>query len=300
MVDITILVIDDDKSIHTAIKNRLQGMVDRILTAETPTAGIRMAIQEKPDVILLDINMPQLDGYKVCSHFQSNSVTRDIPVVFLTADNNVDHLAKALDCGGSDYILKPFNAIELEARVRAALRTKNMLDLLREKTKIDALTALNNRAAMDDALIAAVAAYHRTGEPLALLMIDLDGFKDINDTYGHGVGDAILRKIGESIQNCCRPYDTACRFGGDEFCVILAHVEGSDVQSVAQRILSGINSVQVAAGADSISVTTSAGFASSDTMPDAFDPSDLIKAADEALYKAKREGRHCLIVAEPA
>jgi diguanylate cyclase (GGDEF)-like protein len=274
-------------------------MVDRVLKAETPTAGIRMAIQEKPDVILLDINMPQLDGYKVCSHFQSNAATRDIPILFLTADSNVEHLAKALDCGGSDYILKPFDGIELEARVRAALRTKSMLDLLREQTKIDALTALNNRAAMDDALAAAVAAYNRTGQPMALLMIDLDGFKDINDTFGHGIGDAILRKIGASIQNDCRPYDTACRFGGDEFCVILGDVEGSNVQSVAQRILSGINNVRVTAGADSISVTTSAGFASSDTMPDNFDPSDLIKAADEALYSAKREGRHCLVVADP-
>jgi diguanylate cyclase (GGDEF)-like protein len=259
-----------------------------------------MAIQEQPDVILLDINMPQLDGYKVCSHFQSNSLTRDIPVVFLTADNNVDHLAKALDCGGSDYILKPFNEIELEARVRAALRTKSMLDLLREQTKIDVLTGLNNRAAMDDALTAAIASYQRIGQPLSLLMIDLDGFKEINDTFGHGIGDAMLRKIGTSIKNHCRPYDTACRFGGDEFCVILGHVEGSDVQAVAQRILSGIDEVKVTSGNDSISITTSAGFASAESMPDGFDPEDLIKAADEALYSAKHEGRHCLVVANSA
>jgi diguanylate cyclase (GGDEF)-like protein len=171
---------------------------------------------------------------------------------------------------------------------------------LREQTKIDALTELNNRSAMDDALLAAIASHKRTSHPFALLMIDLDDFKEINDTFGHGVGDAVLRKIGASIRSNCRPYDTPCRFGGDEFCVILGHVEGSDVQSVAQRILSGINNVRVMAGSDSIGVTTSAGFASAETMPELFEPADLVKAADEALYSAKREGRHCLVVAGPA
>jgi two-component system cell cycle response regulator len=128
-------------------------------------------------------------------------------------------------------------------------------------------------------------------------MIDLDGFKDINDTFGHGVGDAMLRKIGASIRSQCRPYDTACRFGGDEFCVILGHVDGSDMQTVAQRILSKINDVRVTAGNASVGITTSAGFVSADTMPDLFEPSDIVKAADNALYSAKHEGRHRLIIA---
>ena len=202
----------------------------------SPTKGLQFAIQEKPDVILLDLNMPQIDGFKVCRHLQEHPTTRDIPILFLTADQNPDNLAKALDAGASDYISKPFNAIELEARVRVALRTKQMIDLLQERARIDAVTGLNNRAAMDDALVAAASAYKRTGHPVSLLMIDLDHFKKINDTYGHGVGDDVLRRVGASIRAGCRPYDVACRFGGDEFGVILAQSDTACAEQVSKRI----------------------------------------------------------------
>ena len=144
MSDTTILVIDDDLSIHSAVEELLDGVVDWVRKAALPGDGVRLAIQQKPDVILLDVNMPQIDGFKVCHLIKENESTRDIPIIFLTIDQNVDHLAKALDCGGSDYILKPFNAIELDARVRVALRTKRMFDMLREQARIDALTGLSN------------------------------------------------------------------------------------------------------------------------------------------------------------
>ena len=213
----------------------------------------------------------------------------------MTIDQNVDHLAKALDCGGSDYILKPFNAIELDARVRVALRTKRMFDMLREQARIDALTGLSNRVAMDDALLAAISAHQRNGQSLAFLMIDLDHFKDINDTYGHGIGDSVLRKIGATIRSQCRPYDVACRFGGDEFCVILGHTEGSDAEQVAARILNGIREVEVRAGGAPVTVSSSAGLVSAAEMQSDFEPADLLKAADEALYRAKHQGRSRLV-----
>jgi diguanylate cyclase (GGDEF)-like protein len=296
----TILVIDDDASIHTAVERRLAGVVDEVLKANSPTKGLQFAIQERPDVILLDVNMPQIDGFKVCRHLQENPTTHDIPILFLTADDNPDNLAKALDAGASDYISKPFNAVELEARVRVALRTKHMIDLLRERARIDALTGLNNRAAMDDALIAATSAFHRTEQPLALLMIDLDHFKLINDTYGHGVGDDVIRKVGVSIRAGCRPYDIACRFGGDEFGVILAQTDTACAEQIAERILDGINKIKIRAGGDEIDVACSGGLASASEMPDRFEPAELLKAADEALYTAKSEGRNRLAVAEPS
>ena len=169
MSSTTILVIDDDASIHRAVERRLEGVVDQVLKTDSPTKGIQIASQEKPDVILLDVNMPQLDGFKVCRLLKESPITRDSQILFLTADRNPDNLAKALDAGASDYISKPFNAIELEARVRVALRTKQMIDLLQERARIDAVTGLNNRAAMDDALVAATSAYQRTGQPVALL-----------------------------------------------------------------------------------------------------------------------------------
>ncbi len=300
MAGITILVIDDDVSIHRAVERRLEGVVDQVLKADSPIKGLQIAIQDKPDVILLDVNMPQIDGFKVCRNLQENPTTRDIPIVFLTADQSPGNLAKALDAGASDYISKPFNAIELEARVRVALRTKQMIDLLRERARIDAVTGLNNRAAMDDNLIAATAAFKRTGQPLAFLMIDLDHFKIINDTYGHGVGDDVIRRVGASIRASCRAYDIACRFGGDEFGVILAQADTATAEQISKRILEKINSITIRAGGDEIKVACSGGLASATELPSDFESADLLKAADEALYRAKSEGRCRLVVATPS
>ena len=297
MSGITILVIDDDASIHTAVERRLEGVVDQVLKADSPTKGLQIAIQDKPDVILLDVNMPQIDGFKVCRNLQENPTTRDIPIVFLTADQSPGNLAKALDAGASDYISKPFNAVELEARVRVALRTKQMIDLLRERARIDAVTGLNNRAAMDDNIIAATAAFKRTGQPLAFLMIDLDHFKIINDTYGHGVGDDVIRRVGAAIRASCRAYDIACRFGGDEFGVILAQADTASAEQISKRILEKINSITIRAGGDEIKVACSGGLASAAGMPIDFEPADLLKASDEALYSAKSEGRNRLAIA---
>jgi diguanylate cyclase (GGDEF)-like protein len=281
------------------VERLLDGIVDRVLKADSPTAGIRIATQDQPDAILLDVNMPQIDGFKVCRHLQENPTTREIPIVFLTADQNPDNLAKALDAGASDYISKPFNEIELEARVRVVLRTKQMIDLLRKRARIDAVTGLDNRAAMDDKLVASASTFHRTGDPVALLMIDLDHFKDINDTYGHGVGDDVLRRVGASIRAGCRPYDTACRFGGDEFGVILPKTDTACAEQIAERILKVIQKIRIRSGGDEIKIACSGGLASSTELPSDFEPSDLLKAADEALYKAKSEGRNRLAIATP-
>jgi len=292
-----VLVIDDDASVRETVESRLQGVADQIRCASGPAAGIRDAILERPSVILLDINMPEMDGFKVCGHLKENSATRDIPIIFLTVDSNVDQLAKAFDCGASDYILKPFNAVELEARVRAALRTSRMFELLREQARIDALTGLSNRAAMDDALRAAVAAHQRTGQAVALMMIDLDHFKEVNDTYGHGVGDDVLRDVGSTLRNRCRPYDVACRFGGDEFAIILSHVDGATARQAAARILTGISEVKIRVGGEVLKVSSSAGLASTSEIGKCSDPECLLEAADGALYRAKKGGRRRMVVA---
>ena len=130
-------------------------------------------------------------------------------------------------------------------------------------------------------------------------MIDLDHFKKINDTYGHGVGDDVLRRVGASIRANCRPYDAACRFGGDEFGVILAQSDTTCAEQIATRIIDGINMIKIRAGGEEIEVTCSGGLASAGQMPSGFEPADLLKVADEALYSAKSEGRNRLAVATP-
>lgn len=297
MADIQVLVIDDDATTHLSVREALDpGTAERILCARQPGDGIRLALEHRPDLILLDINMPGMDGFKVCRALKENPSTRDIPILFLTVDRNMVHLARAFDCGAADYLRKPVNPIELRARVRVAVRGKRLVDLLKEQARIDALTGLANRSALDDALHGASAAYERTGQPVAFMMLDVDHFKEINDTYGHGIGDDVLRSIAHAIQACCRPYDTASRFGGDEFAVIFGQTEGGDAQTAARRLLGHLRTVEVIASGASVRFTSSAGLVSTAELPDGFEAADLVKVADAALYRAKGEGRDRLVV----
>jgi diguanylate cyclase (GGDEF)-like protein len=295
MAETTVLLIDDDEAIHDAVDTILEHVVERILHTTRPDEGIRMAIRHQPDVILLDVNMPGMDGLKVCRHVKETDELRDTPVLFLTVDRSVQQIEKALDVGGTDYIMKPCNDLELRARVRVALRTKRMFDMLKEQARVDALTGLKNRAALDDALDAAVAAYDRLGETVSLLMLDLDHFKRVNDEHGHGVGDQLLQRVGAVIGARHRPYDVACRFGGDEFAVVYARSELPDAVRAAQRLLSGIKEIVVMAGRHRITTTVSGGLVSLTELGPEAEAADLLKAADAALYRAKCEGRDRLV-----
>jgi two-component system cell cycle response regulator len=299
MSEIVALIIDDSEQIHREVEAALPSqVVDRLLHAMNPGDGIRMALEHRPDLILLDINMPKMDGFKVCHLLKEAEATRDVPILFLTVDTKVNHIAKALECGGADYIAKPFNEVELCARVRVALRTKQMVDLLKVQARIDALTGLVNRAALDDALQAMVSAHERAGQVASLAMLDIDYFKKLNDSHGHGVGDDVLRAVGDSIRACCRPYDVAARFGGDEFAVLFGHVEGAQARSAARRLMGELRSLVVSAGSNPLQFTISAGLVSTSEMPKDFGAADLMKAADVALYEAKRRGRNRLVISE--
>ncbi len=297
MPESTVLVIDDDRTIHPAVESRLHGLVSRVLGAERPAEGIRLAMQQRPDVVLLDINMPDMDGFKVCRLLKENELTRDAAILFLTVEHNVVHLARGFDCGATDYIRKPVNPIELQARVRVALRDKQLVELLREQARIDALTGLMNRAGLDDALAGVASARERNDAPAGLLMLDVDHFKDINDARGHGAGDELLRAIGKTIRTCCRPYDTPCRFGGDEFAVIFGQVEGDCARGAAERLLEELRLLDVSTGVGALEFTMSAGLATTSELPASFQPSQLLEAADASLYAAKTGGRDRLVVA---
>jgi diguanylate cyclase (GGDEF)-like protein len=299
MKSVRVLIIDDDRHVFTSVSELLTGLADEVEWASLPERGIRMAMQMRPDIILLDINMPNMDGLKVCRHLKEAEATRDVPVLFLTIESNVSSLARALDCGGADYILKPFNEIDLRARVRVALRTKRMIDLLKEQARIDALTGLSNRAGLDTALASSVAAHERLGQPFALLMLDIDRFKKINDEHGHGVGDEVLREIAASLRLGCRPYDTPCRFGGDEFGIVLDQTEGEHARMTGVRILEKIRLLSPGEARSALAVSCSAGVASTAELRAGFTVDDIVKAADAALYRAKRDGRDRLRIAGP-
>jgi diguanylate cyclase (GGDEF)-like protein len=191
------------------------------------------------------------------------------------------------------------NPIELKARVRVVLREKAMVDLLREQARLDALTGLHNRAAFDDAITAAASAWDRTRTPVGLLLLDLDHFKRVNDDHGHGVGDELLRAVGAAIRKCCRPYDTPCRFGGDEFAVILNQSAGDDAVCAAVRLREALDLLEIAAGDTQLRPSMSAGLVSTAGLDRLFEPSELLEAADAALYQAKNAGRGQLALAPP-
>jgi len=296
----TALVIDDDQHVHEEVEDALVPLLcAKVLRARSPGEGIRLALDHRPSVILLDVNMPDIDGLKVCRLLKENPGTRDVPVVFITVERRVEHLAQALDCGAVDYIAKPFHRVELQARVRVALRSQQLIELLKEQARIDALTGLHNRAALEDAVRAAASAYERTGAPASLLMLDVDHFKEVNDSHGHGVGDDVLRALGAAIRGCCRPYDTPCRYGGDEFVVIFGQVEGADGRRAAERLLGALREVRVPAGEDVLGVRVSAGLVSTEGLARTAEGARLIEAADAALYRAKQAGRDRLELGSP-
>ena len=295
-----ILIIDDDEAIHRAVEDQLGEDDTRILHARDPIDGIQLATRELPDLILLDMNMPRMDGLKVCRHLKECAETRHIPILFFTVADNVNQVARALEIGASDYIRKPVEPVELRARVRASLRTKRMVDLLRVQARIDALTGLMNRAALDDALVAALSAFDRAGAPMSLLMIDVDHFKQVNDALGHGIGDEVLRRLGEVIGRTCRPHDTPCRFGGDEFAIVFGQTGAEQAPYAARRLLREIAAARITAPGADAPVTVSAGLVSGEDLQDQLEPADLLKAADQALYRAKAQGRNCLVVSDGA
>jgi diguanylate cyclase (GGDEF)-like protein len=290
----TLLLIDDDRTVHAAVDRELAGRVERILHAHEPEEGLRLALHEPPDVILLDLNLPRMDGLKLCRHLKEAPATRDVPILFLTVDQRVQHLARALEAGGADYIRKPFDPVELRARVEAALRLHRMIDLLRDQAWIDPLTSLKNRAALDDALGAASAACERVGQPASLLLLDVDHFKEVNDRHGHGVGDELLRRVAAAIRRGSRPYDTACRYGGDEFAVVYAQTDAAGAVCAAARAVEAVAAIEIQTEAGPLRATCSAGLACTDELEISFVPDDWLKAADAALYDAKRLGRNRL------
>jgi diguanylate cyclase (GGDEF)-like protein len=195
--------------------------------------------------------------------------------------------------GAVDYVLKPFEHAELRARVRAALRTKRYQDLLAARAQLDALTGLGNRAQFDGRLAQAVAAGKRYGRACALVMLDIDHFKRLNDSFGHPFGDRVLQSLGEVLAASVRPTDVACRFGGEEFALILDETGSEGGFAVAERVRQQISALALVAQGQRVRVTASFGIASSDDCGGAksADATRLLQMADEALYRAKRAGR---------
>jgi diguanylate cyclase (GGDEF)-like protein len=283
-----ILVIDDSPDIHDLVKVRLVQEQVVVHSALDGAAGLVAAKQIVPDVILLDVDMPDLDGFAVCAQLKSDPVTMEIPVIFLTGADSTDEKIRGLELGATDYITKPFDPAELLARVRAALRNRYLVELLSKKAMIDGLTGLWNRTYLDSRLSTELSAARRNGRPLSCVMADVDRFKAINDTYGHTFGDEVLREIAAVFTQTCRSEDIVCRYGGEEFTVLLPDTTVENAAVLAERLRQAIEEKRLLFRDKHVNITCSFGVANLRGMV----PPSLVELADQALYRAKHAGRN--------
>jgi diguanylate cyclase (GGDEF)-like protein len=254
--------------------------------------------QEPPDLILLDVMMPLMDGFDVCKRLKNDDATRHIPVIFVTALSSASDEEQGLNIGAIDYISKPFSIPVVRARVRNHIQLKQRADLLEELASIDPLTHLPNRRLFEQTLHNEWARAKREGTSLSLLMIDIDYFKKYNDHYGHGAGDVCLHQVATTMQSCqTRAGDLLARIGGEEFIFILPNTDlnGARVvgeclrQTVADLKIPHIHSTVVPI------VSISIGCATSLPSLNDSDANTLINTADSQLYKAKEQGRNQVI-----
>lgn len=288
-----ILVVDDTPLNIDMIKAALSDTYF-VQAAVNGKMALKIIDKKMPDLILLDIMMPEMDGYEVCKRLKSNAATRDIPVIFLTAKSEEGDESGGLELGAIDYITKPFNPKIVRLRVENHLELKRQRDVLAKLADIDGLTCIANRRAFDEYLEKEWLRSQRSKKPLSILMIDVDFFKRYNDLYGHLAGDDCLKTIAGTLEKTlARPADIAARYGGEEFACILPETSEEGAIHTARNILEAVRALKIPhAGSDVFEfVTVSIGTAV--FMPDnSARPSALIKAADNALYTAKAEGRN--------
>jgi len=292
-----IAVIDDSPIAMTLAKARLLNEPVDILCAHSARSGLEMIKREIPDLILLDVDMPDMSGFDVCRILKNDSELNTIPVIFLSGTSGPQDKVRGLDLGAVDFVSKPFDAFELRARVRAALRTKHLQDLLTMHAQIDPLTELTNRRGMDNRLAREWSRVRRHGGTLSLAIGDADHFKRINDTYGHSVGDRVLQHISRILEAQCRRIDLPVRYGGEEFAIIIPDETARDARNLVRRCREQIAGEPVIAGGAEVRVTMSFGLSDSSS---AGSIDELIDAADRAMYRAKKAGRNRIETASQA
>ncbi|MDH4100872.1 MAG: PleD family two-component system response regulator [Nitrospirota bacterium] len=289
----TVLIVDDIVA-NLEVLAEVLGDDFEVLVATNGNDALKIAEEQSPDLVLLDIMMPDLDGYETCIRLKENRHTRQIPVIFVTAlDREVDE-ARGLEVGAIDYITKPFSPPIVKARVKNHLELKHQRDILENLAFIDGLTGISNRRQFDRRIEEEWRRASRNGELLSLILIDIDFFKKYNDHYGHLAGDDCLKQVAETLASSLkRPGDAVARYGGEEFACILPQTDAEGVNKLAETLRQAVANLRIPHAASTVTdhVTLSLGVATCSPTP-ATSPESLVTAADKMLYMAKEEGRN--------
>lgn len=295
-----LLVIDDSNTSREHITNALRGaeLFDNYCSANDGLEGFRFLTHNKVDLIICDLMMPNIDGLQFLQLVNSQPELSDIPVIMLTAKDDLDAKIEVLEQGASDYLTKPFDAAELVARVKIHLNIKKLQDdlisandHLKQLSNIDPLTNLYNRRFFTEIIDGELKRSSRFKSYLSLMIVDIDHFKKINDSYGHQVGDEVLVTVADRLHEGLRTYDIASRYGGEEFVIVLPDTPLSIGLEVAERLRKAVQSLNFKVPLDKVSVTVSIGIAAYPTERiDCYNA--LFAGADAALYRAKHNGRN--------
>lgn len=296
----TLLIIDDSKAIRTQVKQIFSDgkLFSKTLQAVDGIEGFKMLVNNDVDIILCDIEMPGIDGLKFLAMLKSREDLRQKPVIMLTSHGDLSTKVRGLESGASDYITKPFEPEEMVARIRVHMQIKTLQDELRRSNQLllelaqtDPLTRLCNRRYLYEKLEVELNRCYRNGNPLSLIMADIDFFKRVNDKFGHQVGDEALTKVADLLQEQLRTYDLAARYGGEEFCLVLPETDLESACEVAERIRQRAEEMIFSGPMENYKLTMSFGVAAYDgTCDGTID--EIIRVADDALYEAKNSGRN--------
>lgn len=290
-----ILIVDDTPTNIQVLAEALCSDY-RVKVATSGKTALAMANnpESRPDLILLDVMMPEMDGYEVCRRLKQSQATQGIPVIFVTAKNDVTDEEYGLRLGAMDYIVKPFRLAIVKARVQNHINLKTKTDLLETLALVDGLTGIPNRRRFDEVLDNEWKRSQRDCSELAVIMADIDYFKAYNDTYGHGAGDQCLKAVAKALASSLnRPCDMMARYGGEEFVAVMPDTEAEGAHTLAERLRANVAALALPHQSSDIEnyITISVGYASLSPAQDQ-SPMELVEMADKMLYKAKELGRN--------
>lgn len=296
----TILVVDDMTTTLLLLHDLLKDTYE-VKIAKSGTKALE--ILESPndiDLILLDIEMPDINGYDVCKRIKNNETIKNIPIIFITGRTSQEDEEYGLNLGAIDYITKPFNKAIVKLRIKNYLNLKIKNDMLEKLSMYDGLTNIRNRRFFDETFEKTFSEIKRDKKSLAVLMIDIDFFKPYNDNYGHGQGDETLRKVAKALEKTIkRPSDFVARYGGEEFVILLKDINKDGVEAVANNLLNAVRELKITHEFSKIEnyVTVSIGVSYYNSSSD-ITKLELLLKADETLYNVKNSGRNNFAILE--